>query len=540
MRSALALAGLVFLIVILSIARRSSPTFPVSDEAVIELSTLNALHGHQLLGPYSRYGWNHPGPALYYLLAPFYGLSGERSVGLAAGALAINMAGVGLIVWILFTRGGPSLAIGFALFVAAYLARLDGLLASSWNAHVAILAAMGVIVSSAAVAAGSVGMIPLFVVLASVVVQTHVALLPLVAIAGLFVGVGLGLAATSRRVGPVLNLAAWTALVLWLLPIVEQMAPTGGNVTEMWQFATGRSGGAAPAIAFEAWAGMLTAAVRPGLELPRGLLLPHDGVGWVGVAAAIELCLLFGAAWWAYRRGRRFHAWLAFELLVVAVAALWAASRIPDGIHDHEVLWIAAVGLLSIVAIVDVLIVIIGQRSRPTWNRPVAWFSNFNSVGLFSPADAALKGPRHRHMAATVCLVTSGRPCRCRRPRGEEPRGPVAGDDAGRRENRSGDAGRRSGDRAHRRAQAEDAHRSAGLGGGRRCDPAASKKGEAASPSSRGWRTMLSGTVAADGTEDLEITFCGGPCHARVAARADNTVVLLGDGIAIDAIVLKP
>ena len=100
MRSALALAGCVFLIVVLSIARRSSPTFPVSDEAVIELSTLNALQGHQLLGPYSRYGWHHPGPALYYLLAPFYGLSGHRSVGLSAGALAINMAAVALMVWI--------------------------------------------------------------------------------------------------------------------------------------------------------------------------------------------------------------------------------------------------------------------------------------------------------------------------------------------------------------------------------------------------------------------------------------------------------
>ena len=51
---------------------------------------------------------------------------------------------------------------------------------------------------------------------------------------------------------------------------------------------------------------------------------------------------------------------------------------------------------------------------------------------------------------------------------------------------------------------------------------------------------MLSGTVAADGTEDLEITFCGGPCHERLTARSGNTVVLFGDGLAIDAIALKP
>jgi hypothetical protein len=43
------------------------------DLAVIELSVRNALRGHPLLGPYSRFGWDHPGPALFYLLAPSTG-----------------------------------------------------------------------------------------------------------------------------------------------------------------------------------------------------------------------------------------------------------------------------------------------------------------------------------------------------------------------------------------------------------------------------------------------------------------------------------
>jgi hypothetical protein len=47
---------------------------------------------------------------------------------------------------------------------------------------------------------------------------------------------------------------------------------------------------------------------------------------------------------------------------------------------------------------------------------------------------------------------------------------------------------------------------------------------------------MFSGTTAADGSEDLEIAFCGGPCHERLAARAGNNVVWNADGVAIDAI----
>ena len=43
---------------------------PASDFALLELSTDEALRGTQLLGPYSRFGWRHPGPAYFYLQAP--------------------------------------------------------------------------------------------------------------------------------------------------------------------------------------------------------------------------------------------------------------------------------------------------------------------------------------------------------------------------------------------------------------------------------------------------------------------------------------
>ncbi len=39
---------------------------------MIELYTIHATHAAQFLGPYSQYGWHHPGPMLFYLLAPFY------------------------------------------------------------------------------------------------------------------------------------------------------------------------------------------------------------------------------------------------------------------------------------------------------------------------------------------------------------------------------------------------------------------------------------------------------------------------------------
>jgi hypothetical protein len=70
---------------------RSTPdAFPYGDSAVIEVYVLEALRGFVNLGPYSQYGWHHPGPLYFYLLIPFYELAGHRAIGLTAGAIAIN------------------------------------------------------------------------------------------------------------------------------------------------------------------------------------------------------------------------------------------------------------------------------------------------------------------------------------------------------------------------------------------------------------------------------------------------------------------
>ena len=52
--------------------RRGVPDYLFTgDGATLELRTLHAAHGAQLLGPYSGFYWNHPGPAFFYL-AGFY------------------------------------------------------------------------------------------------------------------------------------------------------------------------------------------------------------------------------------------------------------------------------------------------------------------------------------------------------------------------------------------------------------------------------------------------------------------------------------
>ncbi len=78
---------------------RGEPWYPTSDQAVIELRTRDVPGQIPTSGVYSRYGFHHPGPALFWTLAGPYRLLGPR--GLVAGAMAVNAAAVAAMAWLL-------------------------------------------------------------------------------------------------------------------------------------------------------------------------------------------------------------------------------------------------------------------------------------------------------------------------------------------------------------------------------------------------------------------------------------------------------
>ena len=96
-----ALAGIVSLV---AVSRHEERFREVSDGAILEISTIEALEGRQLLGPYSRFGWNHPGPLYFYLQGPWYFASGLHTAGMQAGALAINLVAIGVIAFVCVRR----------------------------------------------------------------------------------------------------------------------------------------------------------------------------------------------------------------------------------------------------------------------------------------------------------------------------------------------------------------------------------------------------------------------------------------------------
>lgn len=349
---ALATLSLIVLTLIIAEARRTSPMFPVSDEAMTEIYTRHALNGAQFTGPYSRFGWQHPGPMYFYFLVPFYVAAGQRTAGLNAGALVRNLLMVVTSGWILIRRREYAILVSFSLFVLLYARALGDMIASSWNAHVAVLPLLALAISAAAAAAGAYVWLPVMVAIGSFALQTHLAVAPVVAVS-LTCAVGAPflqrhLAREARAV-----LRRWLAAsvlvgaALWALPLADAFRNGGGNLGEILRFFAVGTGTSQPLPAAVAgWAEMLTSVVRQTVQVPRGVpFRPSPSLAAL-VIAGLEVFVL-AVVVIRNRRTRTFRFWLSAIALATSLAAIAASAKVPEELNDHQVFWISAVGLLN-------------------------------------------------------------------------------------------------------------------------------------------------------------------------------------------------
>jgi hypothetical protein len=154
---------------------------PGGDQAVIEIGTGNAAKLDQGLGPYSRFGWSHPGPSWYYLLAPLYRLLGEHSWAMTVAVAAVHAAAAAAIVLAVRCFGARRLFVVAAAAVLLYVTSLPGEeWRAVWNPYALLLPAGLLLVLCAGAAAGS-RLAPVGALLCgSFLIQTHIGTAPLV------------------------------------------------------------------------------------------------------------------------------------------------------------------------------------------------------------------------------------------------------------------------------------------------------------------------------------------------------------------------
>ena len=363
-RLTMAMAASLLLCALLVTARHTPPVWSVADEAIIELYTMNATHGEQLLGGYSQFGWHHPGPLMFYALAPFYLAGGQGAGAIHAGAVATNIVSLIAIAWIFSrrVRSGSSLSepVALAILLGIFLVRERGILASAWNPHIAVFPFLALLILSASVAAGDFVILPLAALFASFVAQAHIGLAPVsgAVVAGAVTGAALvarGDGEQRRWLLRWINISAWVLAAAWLLPISEEIAYSPGNMTQIWRFFTSSQIGQPLGIALPAFADTLVGVFRPGFRV---------ATGWRFIASSNVLPLFVAIAeipllWLAARSGRRsrerFRCALASLCLLASSVALVSMTRIYGEIVDHEIFWVCGLGLVNAAVIAGFL-----------------------------------------------------------------------------------------------------------------------------------------------------------------------------------------
>ena len=342
-------AGLAFA------ARAQPPIVTAADFAVTELYTDLASHGRLLLGPYSRFGWHHPGPLYFYLQVPFYVASDRAGASLNAGAVAINVIAFALLLWTMIGEGRPILAAAVGLACLAFAMRLPRFLASPWTPHVTILPMLACLGLAAAVASGRTQRLAATAFIASFVAQTDLALGPPIAAVVALTLAALAWRARRGEAVPArdIALAVFVSVAAWSLPLVDAVRHHGGNLLALWQFLT--QTGVPPHSgreALAAWSDSFAGMARGDLGLAWGERLHPSGAVWTIPGACLLLASLTIVTYVAGKGRRMFDAWFGTMTLAAAVVSLWSLTHVRDEFVDHEVFWLVALGALAAAIVV--------------------------------------------------------------------------------------------------------------------------------------------------------------------------------------------
>jgi hypothetical protein len=326
-----------------------------SDFALLELRVRDVGSSHTpLVGVYSRYGWNHPGPLLLYLLAVPYRLFGSATRDLLIGGVLLNVSALGGAAWVLWRRGrAAGLVIGAVVAFSLTRSLGGSVLWFPWNPFAIVLPMFLLVLLAWSVACGDTWFLPAVVAVASFEVQSHVgSAVPAVTL--LMIAVGVFLYDWARFHAPsgraVLATTIGVALVAWLPPLVQQFEPGGGNLSALWRFWTSghkATVGFAPGARIVASQFSLDAPWLTGHERIAPFTAGLNPTWHVPVA----LLLLLVAAVVAWRHRARDAVALTLIALAFVVASWVAAANVVDIPYSYILRWAWNVGAVSWLAI---------------------------------------------------------------------------------------------------------------------------------------------------------------------------------------------
>ena len=338
------------IVAIVVVAVQTDPdVVPGGDMASLELGVREALAGRRLLGPYSRFGFHHPGPVYFYLQVIPYVLLGSVS-GLQAGALAINGIAAACTVVVLQRVAGERAGWGSALALLSFgVAVGPATLRDPWNPFVVVLPLVLFGVLCAIAVSGRPAHLWGALVVGSACVQTSIATAPYVAVL-----VAVCLVVAVRRGwwrdlfhGRTAAIGAIAVVLLWLPPLIEQFLFRGGNIGHIARFLLSGQGGRDAASATAAY-------VEAVATLPLGRPTRDVAATPQLVPAAVAVAVLtMSAGCWLVARARRSPLPSALgALATIGMLVTYPLTfLIADPMAGYLVYWMVAAPMLAWVAV---------------------------------------------------------------------------------------------------------------------------------------------------------------------------------------------
>jgi hypothetical protein len=328
---------------------------PTTDQAVEVLRVADVGTAHTpLTGPWSRFGWDHPGPLLFWVTAPGYRAFGPT--GLAATVALVHAASAAGAVVAARRIGGAVLAALVAAVVGVMSLAMGDWLADPWNPYVGTLALLAGLLCAWGACRGDGRLFAGAVLSGSWAVQAHVAYAAVVAAAAVWCTVAylVRRRGGSRRLGGrAVAVAVAIGLLCWSGPLWDEVASPPANLRDLASYArqdhedlvagdtlldeVGRHFGA-PAV----WMG-------PGARY-AGISGGEAGPPPPALRALAVVALAVVAGAWAWRRGAREPARFAAYVVALVITSVAAMARTPEPFVSYLVMWTWAVAALVWVA----------------------------------------------------------------------------------------------------------------------------------------------------------------------------------------------
>lgn len=341
---ALGLTILALLPVLATVLTRSGSTYvPAGDMGMIDLRVRDVWSADTpLVGPFSRYGWSHPGPLLFWILAIPSRLFGQAAwVTLVGGAVLQGVAITWLAVLAWRRAGLPLVAAALVGTTLVYVSTGAEIMLEPWNPHIALPFFALFVFQSWLLVTGDHRVLPGAVLVGTFLVQTHLGYTPLVAVAAVTV---LAFAVIDSRARK--ERSAWSSwrrpmlislailVVLWLPVLIEQVTSSYGNLARLRDYFTG--GNAEPVVGVTRGLRLMAAEFRvppPWLGGANGDN-PFTGAASEGSPFLLLVALaLLGVGLYFTRRpaaaaARRFVL-LAGALLLAGIVTLTRVTGVP-------------------------------------------------------------------------------------------------------------------------------------------------------------------------------------------------------------------